>query len=392
MVPLDRYFKFQYYVRQHIVLCASSIVGFYYWQHRESMRGDLPMKYLSFFVIMFLVACTPSVPQTPMPTATTVPSPTPQPIVFANPDFVFQGEDPSLPIVTHNPSSEIRNLYINPGAVMFHEDKFHMFFNSFTSWPGLIKVGYMTSSDGYHWQMAQDEPVLTTDQIPYGDGEADVSSVIVMQDGSWVLYFHTIDGGEIGRATATSPLGPWAVDSEPVLSPGAAGAWDELGLGWPSVVKDGNELRMYYGVKTKDGFAISFAFSSDGIHWTKYNNPDTTEELFAESDPVFVHGEEWESNRVDRPRVVKSADGWVMIYQGSASVETRGLAISNDGIHWEKYESNPIFSKDVFPIPRAKTWDTNLLHHDGTYYYFMEIGTFDGTDLYLTTHEGPLRQ
>lgn len=352
------------------------------------------MKSLTFFLIFFMGACTPSAPSpTSAPaTPTIAPTATPQPIVFGKPNFVFQGEDPSVPIVTHNPSSEIRNLYINPGAVIFHDGKFHMFFNSFTAWPGLVKVGYMTSNDGYHWQMAQDEPVLTTDQIPYGDGEADVSSVVVMDDGTWVMYFHTIGSGEIGRATAASPLGPWAVDAEPVLRHGPEGAWDQLGLGWPSVVKDGNELRMYYGVKTKDGFAIGFATSTDGMHWTKYDDPETIEELFAESDPVLVNSEKWEANKVDRPRVVKSPDGWVMIYQAGTTIETRGLAISNDGIHWEKYLSNPVFHKDVFPIPRAKTWDTNLLYYDGAYYYFMELGTLDATNLYLTTHQGSLRQ
>jgi predicted GH43/DUF377 family glycosyl hydrolase len=352
------------------------------------------MKTFTFFLVFFMIACTPSVasPTSTPPAPTVVPTSTPQPIIFREPNFVFQGEDPSIPIVTNNPSPEIRNLYINPGAVIFHDGKFHMFFNSFTAWPGLVKVGYMTSNDGYHWQMAQDEPVLTTDQIPYGDGEADVSSAIVMDDGTWVMYFHTIGSGEIGRATAASPLGPWAVDTEPVLKPGSEGAWDRLGLGWPSVVKDGKELRMYYGVKTKDGFAIGFATSTDGIHWTKYDDPETIEEPFVESDPVLVNSETWEANKVDRPRVVKSPDGWVMIYQAGSTVETRGLAISNDGIHWEKYSANPIFYKDVFPIPRAKTWDTNLLYQDGIYYYFMELGTLDSTNLYLTTHQGSLRQ
>lgn len=81
-------------------------------------------------------------------------------ISFATPDFVFQGEDPSVPIVTRDPSPEIRNLYIDPGAVLYHEDQFHMFFNSFTTWPGTIEVGYMISDDGYHWQMVQDPSVF----------------------------------------------------------------------------------------------------------------------------------------------------------------------------------------------------------------------------------------
>ena len=359
-------------------------------------------------LILLMAACAPSTP-VPQPTSTSAPSsepvitppqaptstpaatPTevPPPSPFDTPNFIFQGEDPSIPIVTHNPSPQIENSYINPGAVLFHEGKFHMFFNSFTAWPGLVLVGYMTSEDGYQWEMVQDEPVFTTDQIPFGDGNADVSSVVVLEDGTWVLYFHTVGGGEIGLATSDSPLGPWAVNPEPILMPGPQGAWDRRGLGWPSVGHDGNAYFMYYGAQDRV-FSIGLATSADGLHWEKYNDPATTEEKYEESDPVLVNETNWESVKVDRPRVAFSPDGYVMIYQGGVRVENRGLAVSQDGIHWEKYPENPLFTSHDFPIPTAKTWDTNLLYHDGTYYYFMELGSLSGTDLYLTTHEGSL--
>jgi len=346
------------------------------------------MLYLILVITFLLAACAPA---TPVPTSTPVPTPTPRPILFNQPNFVFQDQDPSVPIVTHDPSPKIQNFYINPGAVLFHDGKFHMFFNSFTAWPGVIRVGYMTSEDGYHWQMEQDEPVFTTDQIPFGSGHADVSSALVMDDGTWVLYFHTISDGKIGRATAASPLGPWSVDADPVLVAGLEGAWDEGGVYWPSVVRDDDGYRMYYGGKNALGTAIGFATSTDGIAWTKYNDPGTGEALYAEDDPVLNSGSDWELGKVDRPRVTRSPDGWVMIYQGGP-IEKRGLALSEDGIDWKTYSSNPIFTTESFPIRRAKTWDTNLLYQDGKYYYFMEIGTLSGTNLYLTTHEGTLRQ
>lgn len=314
----------------------------------------------------------------------------PPTIAFAQPAFVFQGDDPSAPVVTRNPSPEIENLYINPGAVLFHDNQFHMFFNSFTSWPGLVQVGYMTSGDGYNWQIAQDTPVFTTDQIPFGSGKADVSSIVVMEDGAWVMYFHTITGKEIGRASAPSPLGPWTVDSEPILQSNPH-AWDSHGLVWPSIVKNGGELHMYYGAQTAEGYAIGLATSTDGARWIKYNDPETTEQEFLESDPVLVASEGWELNKVDRPRVVKTPDGWVMLYQGGAAVEKRGLAISNDGIHWKKYSANPIFTSEAFPLPNSKAWDTSLVYHAGAYYYFMELGTLSGTDIYLAVHQGALR-
>jgi len=363
--------------------------------------------YWLFPLLIFVLLGACAAPETPtqavaLPTSadlaeatlkpTSIPTAVPPSIQFDTPMFIFQGEDPSIPIVTHDPSPQIENKYINPGAVLFHDGQFHMFFNSFTNWPGIVQIGYMISTDGYLWAMVQDAPVFTTDQVPFGEGKADVSSALVLDDGTWVLYFHTVGDGEIGLATSASPLGPWTVNPDPILLPGPQGTWDQRGLGWPSVGYDGSAYFMYYGAQNRGGFSIGLATSADGLHWEKYNDPDTIEEKFAESDPVLLNDADWESIKVDRPRVVASPDGFVMIYQGGTAVEDRGLAISEDGIHWENYTDNPVFNSAVFPIPNARTWDTNLLYHDGTYYYFMEIGTLGGTDLYLTTHEGTLRK
>ena len=137
--------------------------------------------------------------------------------------------------------------------MIYHEGKFHMFFNSFTQWPGLVKVGYATSTDGYHWTPATDDPILTTNQIPFGGGKADLLLGAVLADGTWVLYFHTVTGGEIGRMTAASPLGPWSMDPEPVLTKGPRGAWDQYGVSWPCVLQDESGFRMYYGGQSAEG-------------------------------------------------------------------------------------------------------------------------------------------
>lgn len=81
-----------------------------------------------------------------------------------------------------------------------------------------------------------------------------------------------------------------------------------------------------------------------------------------------------------------------MIYQGGSQVENRGLALSDDGITWTKYEANPFITKDSFPIKNVRDWDTLLLYLDETYFYYMEPGSLNGTNLYLTTREGSLRK
>lgn len=74
---------------------------------------------------------------------------------------------------------------------------------------------------------------------------------------------------------ATSPDGlKWKIDPQPVVRAGAAGAWDDLRIETPAVVKVGNTYHLYYsgmnveGSKTAVG-GTGHATSPDGIHWTK---------------------------------------------------------------------------------------------------------------------------
>ena len=47
---------------------------------------------------------------------------------------------------------------------------------------------------------------------------------------------------------------------------------------------------MWYGASDGDNFRIGYATSSDGIAWTKYDDPSTTAPPYAESDPVLGLG------------------------------------------------------------------------------------------------------
>jgi mannose-6-phosphate isomerase-like protein (cupin superfamily) len=207
------------------------------------------------------------------------------------------------------------------------------------------------------------------------------------------MYFHRVSNsspGVIGRATAPGPAGPWQADLEPVLLPGGEGTWDAAGLEWPSVQTTPDGLVMYYsGRPTSLGHRmIGRATSQDGIVWEKYDDLSTMEALFAESDPVFAASEPWATTGVDRARVQLTPEGWVMVYQSGALVK-RGLAFSPDGIRWVSHPNNPVLELEDFPFS-GNMWDTNLLYHDGTFYYYTELGTMAGTDIYLAIHEGEI--
>ncbi len=170
-----------------------------------------------FTTACLLAACSGQTPATPAltpapslptevrvpttaPTLTAAPAPSPIPLVDARGGrvFTYYGADPQVPIVARGPADRWDGLYINPGGMLYHDGRFHMFRNGFKNWPGLVSVGYMTSSDGLAWTEVQGEPVFTSAQVPYvEDGEgADVSSVILLDDGTWVFYFHRVSNNK----------------------------------------------------------------------------------------------------------------------------------------------------------------------------------------------------
>ncbi|MEM9954649.1 MAG: extracellular solute-binding protein [Chloroflexota bacterium] len=297
----------------------------------------------------------------------------------------------SEPVITR----EDGNRYLNGGALIFHDGEYHMFSNFFNSWPGETVSYYYTSPDGEVWERVQDDPIFTVNDVPLEGRGALALTGFVTDDGTWVLYYHTFtsaqSAGYIGRVTAPDPLGPWTFDAEPALSPGSEGSWDDAQVMRANVLQqDDGSYVMYYAGTTDRTSQIGMATSPDGITWTKYNDPETTDAPFAESDPILSPLDNWESDWLGRPEVVRTDDGWVMLYEGGTGRNQTGLAISSDGIHFARYEDNPILDRDNM-VNGYTFFQGALIHHNDTYRYLIEAGVGSvGTDIYLFTFEGAL--
>jgi predicted GH43/DUF377 family glycosyl hydrolase len=219
----------------------------------------------------------------------------------------------------------------------------------------------------------------------------------VEDDGTWVVYFHTftssIARGFIGRATASDPMGPWVVDPEPVLSPGGDGEWDSKHVMRVNVLKqgEGDYVMIYAGTSNSTNSQIGYATSPDGIVWTKYDDPATTEAPYAESDPIMHPEAEWEGTWVGRPEVVQTEAGWVMLYEGGGNSLT-GLATSTDGMNWERYADEPIFTVEN-SVNNYKFYQAELHYHDDLFRYYLEAGNGAlHTDVYLWTFASPFAE
>jgi predicted GH43/DUF377 family glycosyl hydrolase len=305
------------------------------------------------------------------------------------------------PVVAH---SDVRgdwdDRFTDPGAVFYHDGQFHMFRNGFRGWPASVQIGYLTSDDGITWTEQSPDPVLTTDEVPYAEVAALASSGMVMEDGTWVLYFYTWPRSAatgqttIGRATAASPLGPWTVDPEPLLVAGSEGAWDDAGVLGGRVLPGDDGFVMYYSganFRHPAYAGVGMATSEDGITWTKYDDPATTGGEFAESDPVFV--EQVERTFIHQPSVHVVDGQWVMFYrtapvgQGDSGMSMR-YALSEDGIAWTAPADNAAWLRDTIAEGTSGFWWTASAYHDGTYYLYVEEGSMGGTNIYAGTFSG----
>lgn len=362
------------------------------------MRKILLLVYLSL-----LSACTApatvsptslptKVPATQAPAATSTPELTATPVPFFT---VYGGK----PIVPKGQPGTWDDRFTDPGAVIYHDGMFYMFRNGFRDFPAESQVGFVTSPDGYTWTKQGDDPIIQTKDIPYAKIAMYASSVL-WEDGCWALFFYTWDSRSypsssvIGRTTqcvAGPALTDWIPDPEPLLKPGASGAWDEKQVLAPHVLKTDDGYVMYYsGVGASGIQMIGMATSTDGVTWTKYNDPATTDKLFVESDPIFQSGEKgtWDASWVHQPRVFQTADGWVMIYRGTSdkngSIMKLGLATSADGIYWERFSGNPVFKpSDISDV--SQFWFTNAILKDDVLYLYIEGDIHQTTQIYLAT-------
>lgn len=265
----------------------------------------------------------------------------------------------------------------SPGAVVKIKDVYYLFYSdNVGGWPPSdIRIGYATSTDLKTWTR-NPSVSLSGEHIPFLNGtteHASVTSVLLEEDGTLVMYFDVFKNGVgkgVGRAIARSIDGPWKVDSKMVLKPGKD-SWDKNGMASASVVKTEKGYRMYYGVFMDSGtnpeMGIGMAISGDGVEWTKH------------TDPVFSKGQtgEWDSHKVEVPRVVRVDDGWVMAYRSDSGDPSwgvdsgYGIATSQDGTTWSRVQSTATAHED-YVSTWATLWASAFFVENDVYYLLVE--------------------
>lgn len=204
-------------------------------------------------------------------------------------------------------------------------------------------VCYATSPDGTAWTKYASNPIATGG-VAWEKNEMCPGTVIRLSSSDYRMWYHGGNNSgprQIGYATSADGLSWSKFGSNPVVTPGAGGAWDETAVVEPKVFRvSSSDYRMWYrGWNSSLVFRVGYATSADGISWTKYG-----------SNPVFAPGAagQWDDGDMQAFSPYMSSPSefhaWYISDDGDAANLSMGYAYSANGTSWTRGANNPVLS------------------------------------------------
>jgi predicted GH43/DUF377 family glycosyl hydrolase len=168
------------------------------------------------------------------------------------------------------------------------------------------------SRDGIHWENLGQNPIMTPSQA--WEDRIMQESVLKLGD-FWRMWYSTYERKPRVTGTATSKDGiHWTkYEGNPVFLLGNPGEWDDYSAFQPNVFFQDGLFHMIYTGSSKanpTGYRTGYAWSKDGIDWTK--SPEN---------PVFGPGPagSWDGGKVSCPTVLRTGPDTFNIYYSGAS-------------------------------------------------------------------------
>jgi len=163
---------------------------------------------------------------------------------------------------------------------------------------------------------------------------------LLIENGRWHLFYST-ENREIEHAVSKDGL-TWERDPRSPVLKNAERC---------SIIRVGDEYRMYY---CHDPGVVNCRPQPWEIHLA--TGPDIYSLKPHPDNPVLERSQEWEGKRLFYPYIIRENNTWVLFYASYWSPFIRehdvaaaaiGFATSNDGVHWQKSDRNPV----VTPTP-----------------------------------------
>jgi predicted GH43/DUF377 family glycosyl hydrolase len=171
------------------------------------------------------------------------------------------------------PGSWDRDGHYMP-AVVFDGTTYHMWFAG-VQYPTINEIGHATSSDGVEWEMDPSNPVMSTGAAGEWDSVEVWSGPVVYDGTQFHMWYAGWNGSYERVGYATSPDGTsWTKYPDPVMDVGPPGSWDSYVVRPGAVIFDGESFKMWFtGWRSSLTGKVGYAESPDGINWTKRPNP-----------------------------------------------------------------------------------------------------------------------
>lgn len=236
--------------------------------------------------------------------------------------------------------------------VLYYDGQYHMYYAGDDG--NEYRIGHATSKDGILWTKDPNNPIIQGNSSKwYG---THIYAPRVLKVGSeFHMYFYSW-ARAVGHATSPDGVN-WAIADNPVLTPGAYGAWDDRLVQVADVIHDGSEFKMWYSAQNNGlEWSVGYATSPDGVNWTKHEN-----------NPVFLPGNDgsWDDNKslFYANSVIYNGSHYYMWYSGNNGEEgvhnQIGRAYSTNGITWVRATTS---------APEIAFGDSGTWNDDGCFY------------------------
>ena len=191
---------------------------------------------------------------------------------------------------------------VHPGAIIKDGDQYRMYYTGFADPYGQWGIGLATSTDGINWEKYPNPLLYGTSGWEFQIG----ASSVIKHNGTYFLFYagRNLPVYKIGLATSTDGINFTRYSGNPILT--NTEDWEEDGVAYPSVILENDQFKMNYMNST--GTAFGFAYSPDGMNWTKdTNNPFFTKDNTANG---------WAAVKIAYPNFIKLQNEHRIYYSG----------------------------------------------------------------------------
>jgi len=218
----------------------------------------------------------------------------------------------SNPVLSAGSSGAWDATLVSTCAVLIDGGTYKMWYSGYNG--VAYKIGYATSSDGNSWTRYASNPVMGLGAAGSFDSKMVGAPYVLKENDEYKMWYAGYNGNnwQTGFANSTDGINWTKYDNNPVVKVGAANSWDDVSIGHISLANVSGNFHLWYGGDSGAGWGIGYAYSSDGLSWTKYAN-----------NPVMSRvANTWERQSNLDPTVIYNGTGYQMWYNGVTDATT----------------------------------------------------------------------